>query len=327
MIAATRPRPAHRARLLVVDAARARWQDARLVDLPGHLAPGDLLVVNDAFTLPASVLGRVGDVDVELRLAEAPDGRGRAWAILFGPGTWRVATEDREPPPRLRTGDTIEVADTQIEVLAVHPAWPRLVRIRASGGMVWARGRPVQYRYLERELRLSEIQTPYATHPWAVEMPSAGRSLTLELLDRVRAVGVEVASLTHAAGLSSTGDPELDAALPLPERYRVPPATWDAVRTARRVVAVGTSVVRALESASDGALSGVTELRIGPGYRPRVIDGLLSGMHSPGESHFSLLEAFAPRDLLLRTCRHAGEMAYRNHEFGDVTLLWADRPR
>src|SRR5205823_9552386 len=139
--------------------------------------------------------------------------------------------------------------------------------------------------------------------------------LRWQLLLDLRQRGVRIAAITHAAGLSSTGDPALDAALPLPERFEVPQATVDAVSKARtdggRVVAVGTSAVRALEGAAAqhrGELragAGETDLLLGPGYRPRVADGLLTGVHETTASHYALLQAFAPRSLLARATEHA----------------------
>jgi len=175
------------------------------------------------------------------------------------------------------------------------------------------------------------VQTPYAARPWASEMPSAGRPLRLELLARLRARGVRVAWLTHAAGLSSTGDAGLDAALPLPERYEIPPPTVAAVADARRrggrVVAVGTTVVRALEGAArsgGGDLHpgpGVTDLRIGRGFEPRVVNGLLSGIHGRDSSHFALLSAFLPGAFAMLYSLHVIAGRYRGHEFGDSTLV------
>src|SRR5438552_9569426 len=161
-------------------------------------------------------------------------------------------------------------------------------------------------------------------------MPSAGRPLSWEILLALRRQGVEWAFLTHAAGLSSTGDPALDAALPLPERFDIPAATIAAIadthRRGGRVIAVGTTVVRALEggSAPDGSLhegSGVTDLRIGAGYRPRVVDGILSGVHTTAESHFALLAAFAPLDLLRSAERYAESHGFTSHELGDSMLI------
>ncbi|MEM6925888.1 MAG: S-adenosylmethionine:tRNA ribosyltransferase-isomerase [Myxococcota bacterium] len=324
MIPATHPRPRDGSRLLVIGDGLA---DHRVADLPALLSPGDLLVVNDAFTLPASIRGVHAGTVVELRLAQAPDEREEAPAVVFGPGSWRDRTEDREDPPPLAPGDVIETDAGPIGVVGQDADHPRLLRVHVPEAVLWDEGRPVQYSYLDRPLRLAEVQTAYATRPWAVEMPSAGRPLGLALQQRLRANRIGVVALTHAAGLSSTGDAALDAALPLPERYAVPPATWEAVGEARRVVAVGTSVVRALESAVDGALSGTTTLRVGPATSLRVVDALMSGMHEPGESHFAMMEAFRPRHELMRAHAHATHQGYRNHEFGDSTLLFRHRAR
>jgi S-adenosylmethionine:tRNA ribosyltransferase-isomerase len=160
-------------------------------------------------------------------------------------------------------------------------------------------------------------------------MPSAGRALRWPTLSALMGRGVAVASLTHAAGLSATGDAALDAALPLPERYEIPEATVAAVRQARRVIAVGTTVVRALEGsarANRGALKpgpGETDLVIGPNTSLAVVDGILSGMHEPDSSHFQLLSAFAPTELLREAATHAEEVGYLVHELGDSTLVLA----
>ena len=146
--------------------------------------------------------------------------------------------------------------------------------------------------------------------------------------------GVRVAALTHAAGISSTGSAELDARLPAPERYYIPDDTVTAVEETKergaRVVAVGTTVTRALESSrlTQGRLTpgeGEATLVIGPGFRPALVDGLLTGMHARGTSHFALLEAFAPRELLERALEHAEGVGYLEHEFGDSCLLLAHR--
>jgi S-adenosylmethionine:tRNA ribosyltransferase-isomerase len=162
-------------------------------------------------------------------------------------------------------------------------------------------------------------------------MPSAGRPLRLPLLARLRARGVGLAWVTHAAGLSSTRDPRLDAALPLPEHYDIPPATVGAIAAARRrggrVVAVGTTVVHALEGsahARGGELlpgEGITDLRITRGFVPRVVSGLLSGIHARDSSHFELLAAFLPGPLDLLYPLHVAAGGYRGHEFGDSTLV------
>jgi len=338
------------ARMLHLDPGCGSMRDLHLDALPTLLQPGDLVVVNDAATLPAELRGTTAQGPVEVRLA----GMGAAspasdeitsdsiWtAVLFGAGNWRMRTEDRPSPIVLARGDTIAfAADLHATVVRVSSVSPRLVQLRfdREGAALWAAlyrvGRPVQYSYLCAPLALWHVQTLVAARPWAVEMPSAGWSLDAHLLRSLRQRGVGIASVTHAAGLSSTGDPALDALLPLPERFDVPEATVRAIERARahrgRIVAVGTTVVRALEgcAAQNGCRlrpgPGVTDLRLGPGFVPRVIDGVLTGMHDPGTSHFVLLRAFVPGPLLDAATHHAETNGYRGHEFGDTCLALAE---
>jgi S-adenosylmethionine:tRNA ribosyltransferase-isomerase len=314
MTAATHLLPALLTRLLVIRRDTQDWTDGGLEDLSALFGEGDAFVVNDAATLPASLPTDFG----EARLAGPID---EGWLVLFGTGAWRDATEDRPAPPRFEVGDTFELAGQHVPVLEVSTLSPRLVRTRVEPALVWVHGSPVQYAYVDHDLSLSEVQTPYACRPWAVEMPSAGRPFVRSLRQALRDRGVSIVSLTHAAGLSATGDLALDRALPLAERYEIPEASWVAVQKAERVIAVGTSVVRALESVSRYGLSGVTDLRIGPDTQLAVVDALLSGMHEPGESHFQMLSAFADLGLLRSAHAHAITAGYRNHEFGDSTLI------
>jgi S-adenosylmethionine:tRNA ribosyltransferase-isomerase len=371
-------------RLLAVDTLHGRLLDRAAGDLPELLLPGDLLVLNDAATLPASLPGRAPfGAAIEIRLAGPPAQDGAPWpAVLFGAGDWRTRTEDRPPPEPLAPGQVIRLgpcggpagglfarppggsdegpcggpADRLFarppgglggglrggpddaltaEVVSVSPVSPRLVELRfdRDGGALMAAlyriGRPVQYAHQDRDLALWSVQTSYAGMPWAVEMPSAGRPLSWSLLARLRRRGVDLAWLTHAAGLSATGDPALDAALPLPERYAIPRATAIAVNRAgaedRRVIAVGTTVVRALEGAARAGQwaggTGTTDLVLDPLSRLRVVDGILTGIHSPGESHYRLLGAFAPAALLDAAWQHARSRGYIPHEHGDLCLI------
>jgi S-adenosylmethionine:tRNA ribosyltransferase-isomerase len=329
-------------RLLAVDPATERFEEARMRDLPTLLEPGDLLVVNDAATLPASLRGHdEAGRPVEARLLAAGEttiekGTTTFRAVLFGAGDWHERTEDRPPPPVLAPGARLIFGTLVASVVRCSQVSPRLVELcfAATGTALWAglyrEGRPVQYSYLTHELPLWSVQTVYASRPWTFEMPSAGRPLSWELLLALRRRGVRWAAVTHAAGLSSTGEPELDAALPLAERFEIPAATVSAVEEVRRrggrIIAVGTTVVRALEGAALcwGTLragDGETELRLEAGYRPRVVDGLLSGVHGPGESHFALLQAFASRPLLEAAWAHAAARDFLAHEFGDAMLV------
>jgi S-adenosylmethionine:tRNA ribosyltransferase-isomerase len=259
-------------------------------------------------------------------------------AVLFGAGDWRARTEDRPPPPVLQIGDALHFGgDLAARVRAISPDSPRLIDLSFGGEdaafwqTLYRHGRPIQYSYLRGPLALWHVQTAYGARPWAFELPSAGRPLTWGLLESLRHRGVSLTRITHAAGLSSTGDAALDALLPLDERFEVSAEASEVVRRARRaggrVIAVGTTVVRALEAAAaaHGGLlepaAGVTRLRIGPGFRPHVVDGLLTGMHEPDSSHFALLAAFAPPDLLRAAHAHAEAAAYLAHEFGDSSLV------
>jgi len=336
--ATTYPERRDDVRLLVVDPAEEEsLRETRTTALPDFFAAGDLLVVNDAATVPASLRGRdAAGNEIEARLIAAR-GADRFRAVLLGAGDWHQRTEDRPPPATLPVGARLRFGALDAEIVARADVSPRLVELRfdAVGDALWAalyrEGRPVQYSYLAHDLPLWALQTVYAARPWAFEMPSAGRPLSWEILLALRRKGVRWASLTHAAGLSSTGDPAIDAALPLAERFEIPAATVSAIVETRardgRVVAVGTTVVRALEGAAAGnggvlrAGPGETDLVITPAFRPRVVDGILSGAHAAHESHFSLLAAFAGPELLSAAAAHAERAAFLTHELGDSMLV------
>ncbi|HVV87197.1 MAG TPA: S-adenosylmethionine:tRNA ribosyltransferase-isomerase, partial [Kofleriaceae bacterium] len=303
----------------------------------------DLVVVNDAATLPASLRGRTAAGEpFELRLSGPIEGR-RLAGVLFGRGDWRTRTEDRPAPPPVRAGEVVRVGPLTARVLAADGRRVVLDVGADSTGTgtgtgedeadaraalwhaIYASGVPVQYAHRRDPLALWSVQTAYATRPWAVEMPSAGRPLTWEVLLALRRRGIGVAALTHAAGLGSTGDAALDAALPWPEPYEVPEATAGAVARTRaaggRVIAVGTTVVRALEASGGRAGTGVATLRLDAGTARHVVDGLVSGLHVPGESHHELLRAFASRALLDRGLDVARAHRLSAHELGDALLI------
>ncbi|HEX5734508.1 MAG TPA: S-adenosylmethionine:tRNA ribosyltransferase-isomerase [Blastocatellia bacterium] len=332
MRAAASPRADKReVRLLVVGDGEIR--DSSIELLPDNLKPGDLLVVNDAATLPASLHGRDAfDNQLEVRLS-AQLGESVWQAVVFGAGDWRTLTEDRPSPPLFKPGEEVIFSrDFRARVLRENELSARLLDLEfnLSGAELWRsiyrHGKPVQYSYMNDDLKLWSVQNVYSGRPWAVEMASAGHALDWQLLLKLMKKGVRVVSLTHGAGLSSTGDADIDRALPLAERFEIPQATMEAVRAARsrggRVIAVGTSVVRALESAGLG-LSGVTDLKIGPGHRLQLVDGILTGTHEVSESHYQLLGAFLPESVLSRISHHLEEQGYLTHEFGDSCLIIA----
>jgi S-adenosylmethionine:tRNA ribosyltransferase-isomerase len=321
---------------LVVDPRSERAIDAALDDLPRLLARGDLLIVNDAATLPASLPAFAGDARCELRLVGPAEGE-RWQAVLMGDGDWTTPTERRSPPPALAAGTTLQLGcELRARIEAVSKLTPRLVTLSFDrrGAALWQAlytvGRPIQYAHLHAPLELWSVQTPYASRPWAVEPPSAGLLLSWRLLGELRAAGVALASITHAAGLSATGDPVIDALLPLPERYDIPAATLAAIDRARagggRVIAAGTTVVRALATVTDehGIVHpgrGWTDVVVTPDVPVASVDGLLTGWHEPESSHLLMLESFAGLVALERAYRSALGLGYRWHEFGDSHLI------
>lgn len=332
MQAARSPR-ADKAKVKLLVVKQGERQDSLMQFLPAHLRPGDLLVVNDAATLPAALHGRdTNDQPIEVRLTTQLSDQ--VWqAVVFGAGDWRTPTEDRPAPPRFSAGaEIIFAADFNAIVRSADELSARLLELEfnRAGADFWRglyrHGKPVQYSYLSDELKLWSVQNVYASRPWAVEMPSAGHALDWQLLLRLKAKGVQVVTLTHGAGLSATGDVALDRALPLAEKFEIPAATMEAVKQTKasggRVIAVGTSVVRALESSAIG-LSGFTELKIGAEYKLQVVDGLLTGTHDVSESHYQLLRAFLPAGLLARISQQLEEQNYLTHEFGDACLILA----
>lgn len=320
----------HAVRLVVVDGEVLRL--AAFSSLPALLRAGDVVVLNDAATLPASLPGRTAHGDVfELRLS-GPISAHHLQGVLLGPGDHRTRTEERPPPPQLVIGDRVQLATIEAVVTAVAGRMVELATRLADDELwqaVYEAGTPVQYAHRSELLPLWSVQTAYAARPWAVEMPSAGRPLTWDVLLGLRRAGIELATLTHAAGLSATGDDGLDAALPWPERYELPRRTIDAITRTHsrggRVIAVGTTVVRALEAAAQpGELragSGLATLRLDARFPLRIVDGIISGLHTPGESHFELLSAFAPRDRLERALSLASVNGLSSHELGDACLI------
>jgi len=342
MLAASVPiqRPSN-AKLLVVDAC-GNIQHLARSEFPNLLHPSDVVIANDAATLPASLSGRhsASGRQIEVRLA------GRASlalnhvaefsAIVFGAGDFRTRTEDRPKPPILHRGDRLELGPLRASVsrLSKHP---RLISLRFDGtpqeiweGLV-GHGRPIQYSHVPTPLALWDTWTPIAGPPVAFEPPSAGFALDWSTLAAMRARGIRFGTITHAAGISSTGDAELDSLLPFDEPYRIPRSTALLVESAQgrrsRIIAVGTSVVRALEHAAarnNGTVptgEGLATQKIGASTQLRVVTAILSGTHEPGTSHYELLRAFAADRTLEHMDEELNARNYRTHEFGDSVFL------
>jgi S-adenosylmethionine:tRNA ribosyltransferase-isomerase len=341
MIAATPPiRRSADARLLVIDEESAVSHHPR-ANFLDFIDSGDVVIANDAATLPASLPGLhapTGSV-IELRLAGSdsllPEAVTQFKAVLFGPGDFRTPTEHRPLPPSVETGDLLRLGPLTAVVNAVlgHPRFID-VRFQNSAVEVWqalARyGRPIQYAYVPEPLAIWDTWTRIASRPVAFEAPSASFILDWSTIQSIRSRGADFATVTHAAGISSTGDTALDALLPFDEPYEIPIATARLIADSRqrggRVIAIGTTVVRALEHAAngDGTVregSGVATQRIGPCWRLFVVDAIVSGTHEPGTSHYELLRAFQDDAALERMKREAEARGYRTHEFGDSVLV------
>lgn len=318
------PRRRDDVRLLVAHPERS--EHARFADLARYLEPGDLLVVNTSRTLAAAVDGRRGVDLVAVHFsAELDDG---SWVVEVRP-PWPAGG----PVPDLRVGELIELDDgVGLTIIEPHPDGQlRLWRaqVGVEGGVhryLARRGRPIRYGYVPAPYPLSAYQTIFADEPGSAEMPSAGRPFTPRVVTDLVVRAVAIAPITLHAGVSSQepGEP------PQPERFRVPAATARQVNQVRdgggRIVAVGTTVTRALETVSDAqgrvrAGSGWTELVLGADRGARVVTGLLTGWHAPGASHLELLRAVAGDDLVARAYGDALREHYRWHEFGDSALL------
>ncbi|MBV8442046.1 MAG: S-adenosylmethionine:tRNA ribosyltransferase-isomerase [Hyphomicrobiales bacterium] len=337
MIASDR-RDRRSARLLVVgaDGGMRHLPRAALASL---FDPGDLVIANDAATLPACLRGvhSASGEPIEVRLAgwvSAGDPT-RFIALAFGAGDHRTRTEDRLSPPPLSPGDRLVFG--ALEAVVERPLDPPcLLRLQFLGDRATVlaglarHGAPIQYAHVPEPLALWDVWTRIAADPIAFEPPSAGFALDWRTLAIWRRRGVDFATLTLAAGVSSTGCPALDSKLPFDEPFRIPERTAAAIVRAKandaRIVAIGTTVVRALESAAMAecgvrAGDGFARGRIVGGTQLRVVDAILTGVHQPGESHFELLRAFAPNELLERAASALVERRYRGHEFGDSLLV------
>lgn len=341
MIAAAVPiQRAPGARLLVVDEHGVVSHHARAGFLD-FVRRGDAVIANDAATLPASLFGTHTPTGraIELRLAARhsllPGDVTRFSAVVFGAGDFRIPTEHRALPPAMQAGDSLRLGPLTAVVTRVL-AHPRLVDVRFENRVsdIWAglarHGRPIQYAYVPEPLAIWDTWTRIASQPVAFEAPSAGFMLDWASIRSMRERGGCFATLTHAAGISSTGDDALDALLPFDEPYHIPASTAALIEASRRngghVIAIGTTVVRALEHAANGDGTvrpgfGIATQRIGPGTRLRVADAIVSGTHEKGTSHYELLRAFQD-DLTLRRMETEAEAhGYRTHEFGDSVLL------
>ncbi|WP_419993804.1 S-adenosylmethionine:tRNA ribosyltransferase-isomerase [Streptomyces boninensis] len=300
-------------------------------ELPSLLKAGDVLVVNTSPTLPAAIDGRIGDERVVVHFSTlGDDGR---WAVEVRRPDGRGTSVPRPGGPagaevRLRGGVSLWL-DGPLEPGSGRLWWARAGAADVAGHLQ-AHGRPVRYSYTDRDQPLAAYQTVFAGPdpygPGSAEMPSAARPFTPDIVARLVSRGVQFAPIVLHTGVSSAEAHEP----PYPERFAVPAPTARLVNAARAgggaVVAVGTTAVRALESAADERgvvrpVSGWTDLVITPERGVRAVDGLLTGLHEPEASHLLMLEAVSGRELLCRSYDEALALRYLWHEFGDTHLI------
>ena len=315
-------------RLLVASPGAVRH--ARFRDLAEHLRPGDLVVVNTSQAVAAEIDVRTGDRPAVLHAAtELDDGD---WVVEL-----RTAPDAAKPIVDARAGQLIRLpGGARLRLRAPYPnpessptgIGNRLWRAEADGmhDVLRRFGRPIGYGYLSRRWPLTDYQTIFGRDPGSAEMPSAGRPFSGAVLAGLAARGVRVAPITLHTGVSSQDAGEA----PQAERFSVPAATARLVnatrRDGRRVVAVGTTVTRALEAAAGpdrtvSAREGWTTLVLGPNRPVRVVNGLVTGWHDPQASHLLLVESVAGPELTQRAYDEAVAARYRWHEFGDSCLL------
>ncbi len=314
-------------RLLVARHADESIEHRRFDELPELLASGDLVVVNISRTLPAAIAGRRTDRSmVRVHVATRAPELDESWRVV------ELRSADGARPGAGQARERITLSDGgALELVAPYASGRRLMLGHFAldepvEDYLAVHGEPIRYGYVRQGWPLDAYQNVYATVPGSAEMPSAGRPFTPELITRLLAAGILLAPITLHAGVSS---PEVHEP-PFPEYFEVPEPTARLVRATRewggRVIAVGTTVVRALEATtgSDGhamAGSGWTGVVITPERGVRAVDGLITGWHEPEASHLQMLEAIAGRPLLRTSYEAALAAGYLWHEFGDSHLI------
>lgn len=304
-------------RMLVTDRKTGTHRHARFYELPAFLQPGDLLVVNDSATLPAALPAtRAGGERLQLHVSTKIDER-----------IWTA-----EPRGTVLAGEQLRLpkGGSAVAIAPVDPVRPRLWFVRfalpqSMNEYLATFGEPIRYGYVPMRFPLSDYQTIFARVPGSAEMPSAARPFSTRVVEALSERGISTATITLHCGVSSFEAPER----PATERYTVPPATAELINGARkegrRVVAVGTTVLRALESAvyRDRVIgsSGWTDLAIDSQHAIRSVDGLLTGFHAATATHLWIVGSFLNRATLDSAYAQAAELGYYYHEFGDVHLI------
>ncbi len=314
-------------RMLVARRSDGSIEHRTFSDLPELLAPGDVVVINLSATIPAAVPARrrAGE-PVRVHFATRAPHLEDDWRVV------EIRSADGSRPLRLQAGESLTLrGGATLELVAPYASGERLMLARLRCELLVDEylehhGEPIRYSHVPSPWPLEAYQNVYAISPGSAEMPSAGRPITRELVSRLVAREIVVAPITLHCGVSSPESHEP----PFPEWYEVPERTAQHIAAARnrggRVIAVGTTVVRALESAGGPdrcscARSGWTGLVVTPACGVAVVDGLITGWHEPEASHLQLLEALMGPELLARSYEAALKAGYLWHEFGDSHLI------
>jgi S-adenosylmethionine:tRNA ribosyltransferase-isomerase len=311
-------------RMMVLDRTTGFVRHDQFFRLADYLKPGDLVVMNNSRTVPAILNAGLYrntkriQQEVEIRLARRLNEE--TWDVL-------IVTDD------VRLGDILQLSsDLSAVIIDMKEGSPLKTILFSKKGTdlfncIYALGEPVRYEYIHNKWGLDYYQTVFASQPGSVEMPSAGRAFSWELLFSLQKKGIELDFIQLHTGLSYLLDNDLETS-PSDnyEEYHLSEKTIEKIRKTKasgcRVIAVGTTVVRALESAGiTGALNGVTNLYVNQNFKLKMVDGIITGLHEPKASHLDMLTAFVPQKLLWNAYEEAIDQCYLWHEFGDMNLI------
>ncbi|MGG1679129.1 S-adenosylmethionine:tRNA ribosyltransferase-isomerase [Neobacillus sp. NRS-1170] len=311
-------------KMMVQDRMSGQTSHDHFFNLEVYLKKGDVLVLNSSRTVPAiltSELLRERNLvyrEIEIRLARR-----------INESTWEALAVSE----RIENGDLLVFSPNLTgDVLSAPKNCPFItIRFNQKGSAlydeIYAIGEPIRYEYINSPWELDYYQTVFATHPGSVEMPSAGRAFSWELLFKLQKKGIKLVFIQLHTGLSYFLDDKWDhSPSENREEYNIPAEAWEDILQAKlnskRVIAVGTTVVRAIETAAEnGNLSGWTNLYITKKYDLKIADGIITGMHEPEASHLDMLSAFVNQQNLFKAYQEAIALGYLWHEFGDMNLI------
>jgi S-adenosylmethionine:tRNA ribosyltransferase-isomerase len=307
-----------RVRMMVLDRLTENSFHNQFNEIGRFLEKGDLLILNSSRTIPAGLKGKWNRQEVEVRLTRN-----------ISSFEWEALIVN----PHIGIGETIYFTSTLHALVSQKGAEEPLIRLQFNKKNVelmdeiYKIGEPIRYEYINNEWPLEAYQTVFAAQPGSVEMPSAGRAFSWKLLHKLKDQGVKIGYIQLHAGLSYYGNDKWPNPTAHPEAYDIPLETAqmleDTKKGGGRVIAVGTTVVRALETAAREpfARQGISNLYIKKGFQLKMVDGLLTGFHEPEASHLDLLTAFIEENLLISAYEEAIHKEYLWHEFGDMNLI------